>query len=90
MNSSPAARCFIASGLVLAGVMIFGVGLAYGAVTVGVPYQDPTPAQYAAEQINVAISAWAMGVGLCVFTLGLVMLFVLAALKLIRRRACVA
>jgi len=47
-----------------AGLVIALGGLAYGVLTVGVPYQDPTAAQAAAERMNVAISGWAMGGGI--------------------------
>ena len=47
-----------------AGLVIAFGGLLHGVLTVGVPYQDPTAAQAAAERMNVAISDWAMGVGI--------------------------
>ena len=38
-------------------------GFVYGVVAVGVPTQDPTPAQADAERFNLALSGWVMAVG---------------------------
>ena len=51
----------------------------YGVVAVGVPAQDPTPAQEAAERFNLALSGWAMAVGGVVMVAGIVGMAVAAA-----------
>ena len=66
--------------------VLAGIGLAmaiagfvYGVVAVGVPAQDPTPAQAAAERFNLALSGWAMAVGGVVMVAGIVGMAVAAA-----------
>lgn len=66
--------------------VIAGIGLAmaiagfvYGVVAVGVPTQDPTPAQAAAERFNLALSGWAMAVGGAVMVAGIIGMAVAAA-----------
>ena len=66
---------------VLAGIGLAGglAGVVYGVVAVGVPAQDPTPAQAAAERFNLALSGWAMAVGGVVMVAGIVGMAVTAA-----------
>jgi heme/copper-type cytochrome/quinol oxidase subunit 2 len=59
--------------------VLAGIGLAmaiagfvYGVVAVGVPTQDPTPAQAEAERFNLALSSWAMAVGGVVMVAGII------------------
>lgn len=52
------------------GLVIASGGLAYGIFAVGVPYQDPTAAQAAAERANAAISGWTMGGGVLILLAG--------------------
>ena len=66
--------------------VLAGIGLAmaiagfvYGVVAVGVPTQDPTPAQAAAERFNLALSGWAMTIGGVVMVAGIVGMAVAAA-----------
>ena len=66
--------------------VLAGIGLAmaiagfvYGVVAVGVPAQDPTPAQAAAERFNLALSGWAMAVGGAVMVVGIIGMAVVAA-----------
>ena len=66
--------------------VLAGIGLAmaiagfvYGVVAVGVPAQDPTPAQAAAERFNLALSGWAMAIGGVVMVAGIVGMAVTAA-----------
>jgi heme/copper-type cytochrome/quinol oxidase subunit 2 len=66
--------------------VLAGIGLAmaiagfvYGVVAVGVPTQDPTPAQAAAERFNLALSGWAMAVGGAVMVAGIIGMAVAAA-----------
>jgi len=47
------------------------------------PNQDPTPAQFAAQQRNLAIGFWGMVVGLVLSAIGFVALVVLAILRLV-------
>jgi heme/copper-type cytochrome/quinol oxidase subunit 2 len=54
-------------------------GFVYGVVAVGVPTQDPTPAQAAAERFNLALSGWAMAVGGAVMVAGIIGMAVAAA-----------
>ncbi len=49
-------------------------GLFYSVLMVGVPDQDPMPAQAAAERVNLAVSGWIVGAGLIVLAAGLLML----------------
>ena len=66
--------------------VLAGIGLAmaiagfvYGVVAVGVPAQDTTPAQAAAERFNLALSGWAMAVGGVAMVAGIVGMAVTAA-----------
>jgi hypothetical protein len=47
------------------GLLIFMAGFIWGVHFVGVPYQDPTPAQRAYEAVHSSISGWLMGAGIC-------------------------
>lgn len=49
--------------ITVAGLLLFLFGLAWGVYFVGVPYQDPTPAQQAHEALHVSIASWLMGAG---------------------------
>ena len=51
----------------------------YGVVAVGVPAQDPTPAQADAERFNLALSGWTMAIGGVVMFGGIVGMAVAAA-----------
>ena len=75
--------------------VLAGIGLAmaiagfvYGVVAVGVPAQDPTPAQAAAERFNLALSGWAMAVGGVVMVAGIVGMAVAAARRASGRGIC--
>ena len=66
--------------------VLAGIGLAmaiagfvYGVVAVGVPTQDPTPAQADAERLNLALSGWTMAIGGVVMFAGIVGMAVAAA-----------
>ena len=66
--------------------VLAGIGLAmaiagfvYGVVAVGVPAQDPTPAQADAERFNLALSGWTMAIGGVVMFGGIVGMAVAAA-----------
>jgi hypothetical protein len=54
------------------GLALAVAGFVYGVVAVGVPAQDPTPAQAAAERFNLALSGWAMAVGGVVMVVGII------------------
>lgn len=54
-------------------------GFVYGVMAVGVPAQDPTPAQAAAERFNLALSGWALAVGGVVLVAGIIGMAVAAA-----------
>ena len=68
--------------LMLSGFAVAIGGLVYGVLAVGVPYQDPTPAQAAAERVSVAISGWAMGSGTVMILVGLVGMAFIGASRL--------
>lgn len=70
-----------------AGLVIALGGWAYGVVTVGVPLQDPTAAQAAAERANVATSAWVMGGGALTVLAGIVGIAILGLGRLGRPRS---
>ena len=74
-------------GIAGAGLVIALGGLVYGVVTVGVPYQDPTAAQAAAERMNFAISGWAMGGGILMLLAAGGGLVMLGAVRLMRPRS---
>ena len=66
--------------------VVAGIGLAtaiagfvFGVVAVGVPTQDPTPAQAVAEKFNLALSGWAMAGGGVVTIAGIIGMAVAAA-----------
>ena len=66
--------------------VLAGIGLAmaiagflHGVMAVGVPAQDPTPAQAAAERFNLALSGWAMAVGGVLMLAGIIVMAVAAA-----------
>jgi hypothetical protein len=71
-------------GLTLSGVAVAIGGLVYGVLAVGVPYQDPTPAQAAAERVSAAISGWAMGGGTVMTLVGLVGMVVIGTSRLVK------
>jgi heme/copper-type cytochrome/quinol oxidase subunit 2 len=73
--------------------VLAGIGLAmaiagfvYGVVAVGVPAQDPTPAQAAAERLNIALSGWAMAGGGFVMVAGIIGMAVAAARRVSGQR----
>ena len=68
--------------LMLSGFAVAIGGLVYGVLAVGVPYQDPAPAQAAAERVSVAISGWAMGGGTVMILVGLVGMAFIGASRL--------
>jgi hypothetical protein len=51
--------------IAILGLLLFAAGLLWGGYFVGVPYQDPTPAQGASQAMHLGISGWLMGVGVC-------------------------
>ena len=53
------------------GLVIAFLGLVYGAVMVGVPYQDPTPEMARREAFHIAVSGSIMAVGCCVTLLAM-------------------
>ena len=58
--------------LTLSGFAVAIGSLVHGALALGVPYQEPTPAQAAAERVSVAISDLAMGGGIVMTLVGLI------------------
>jgi hypothetical protein len=73
--------------LTLSGFAVAIVGLVHGALAVGVPYQDPTPAQAAAERVSVAISDLAMGSGIVMTLVGLVGMAFIGVGRLVKLKA---
>lgn len=71
--------------LIALSAAVFGIGLGYGVVMVGVPTQDPTPAVAAAESRDVRIAGWGMLVGASLFLLALGWLAVVGVAKWVRR-----
>jgi hypothetical protein len=65
--------------IAIVAILLFLSGLLWGTYFVGVPYQDPTPAQQAHEAMHLGISGWLMGVG----TFALVSTGVIAVARLI-------
>ena len=61
------------------GLALAVAGFVYGVVAVGVPTQDPTPAQAESERFNLALSGWTMAVGGVVMVAGIVGMTVAAA-----------
>ena len=53
------------------GLVVASGGFLYGGFTIGVPYQDATPAQAAAERANMAITSRAMVGGVLMFLAGI-------------------
>jgi hypothetical protein len=51
--------------IAMAGLLLVMAGFIWGVHFVGVPYQDPTPAQLAYESLHSSISGWLMGTGIC-------------------------
>jgi hypothetical protein len=54
-----------------AGFLIFGGGLLYGAIGVGVPTQDPTPEIASYEKGVERVSSWIMSTGIAIGLSGL-------------------
>jgi len=73
--------------LTLVGVAVAIGGLVHGGLAVGVPYQDPTPAQAAAARVSVAISDLAMGGGIAMTLVGLVGMALIGASRLVNLKA---
>lgn len=74
-------------GLTLSGFAVAIGGLVYGVLAVGVPYQDPTPAQAAAERVSDAITGWAMGGGTVMMLVGLVGMAFIGASRLVKLKS---
>lgn len=70
--------------LTLAGFAVAIGGLLYGVLAVGVPYQDPTPAQAATERVSVTISGWAMICGTVMTLFGLIGMALIGASRLVK------
>ncbi len=73
-------------GVAVIGLLVFAAGLLYGSFMVGVPYQEPTPAQSAAEKLHLAISGWGMIFGLGVLLVGTLMLLATFVIRRCTRR----
>jgi hypothetical protein len=73
--------------LMLSGFAVAIGGIVYGVLAVGVPYQDPTPAQAAAERGSVAISGWAMGGGTVMMLVGLVGMAFIGVSRLVKLKS---
>ena len=72
--------------LTLFGFVVAIGGLLYGVVAVGVPYQDPTPAQAAAERASLAISGWAIGGGSVIAIVSLTGMAIIGTYRLVQPR----
>lgn len=48
----------------LAGCLVFLTGICWAVLFVGVPYQDPSPAQLTTEALHSTLSGWMMFTGL--------------------------
>lgn len=70
--------------MAMVGLPLFIGGFIWGVHFVGVPYQDPTPAQRADEALHSSISGWLMGAGLCILLFSA--LLAVARIILIRSR----
>lgn len=71
--------------LTLSGCAVAIGGLVYGVLAVGVPYQDPIPAQAAAERRSVALSDLAIGGGAGMMVVGLVGMASIGASRSVKR-----
>lgn len=58
---------FTLNRMLMLGLLLFMVGLIWGVYFVGIPYQDPTPAQRAHEALHISVSFWLMGAGTFTF-----------------------
>jgi len=76
LESDGMAKMSVLAGIGLAMAI---AGFVYGVVAVGVPAQDPTPAQADAERFNLALSGWTMAIGGVVMVAGIVGMAVAAA-----------
>ena len=72
-------------GIAASGLVIAAGGLIYGVLAVGVPHQNPTPAQAAAERMNVAVSGWAMAGGSLMLIAGLAGIAIIGTSRLLGR-----
>lgn len=72
--------------MVFFGFIIALGGLLFGVLTVGVPYQDPSPIQAAEERANLAISSWAMVGGTIFLSLGVSGIAILGICRLLLSR----
>ena len=80
------AKWLIPALLIATGACLFGGGLVYGVVTVGVPTQDATPEVAAREARDVGRSGVLMAAGLVTGAVGMAMLAVVAVVWAARRR----
>ena len=89
-KSSPAKhrRWLLFSFLVAAiGCAVAFLGVIYGALLVGVPYQDPTPEMARREAFHVAVSGWIMSIGGGLLMCGVVALLCALIVRTARRAA---
>ena len=68
-NRHPWLRRLLALGAM--GLATAFLGLVYGALMVGVPYQDPTPEMARREAFHLAVSGWGMAIGGCILVLAI-------------------
>ena len=60
------------NGLIIAGIIILGVGIYYWIIKAGIPYQDPTEELRIQYAINMGIGDELFKVGLITFAIGLI------------------
>ena len=60
------------NGLIIAGIIILGVGIYYWIIKAGIPYQDPTEELRIQYAVNMGIGDELFKVGLIMFAVGLI------------------
>ena len=75
-TSSPAVRrrWLLFFLLAVTGCAVAFLGVIYGGLLVGVPYQDPTPEMARREAFHVAVASWMMTIGGGLFVCGVLAL----------------
>lgn len=66
--------------IMIAGIVVFCIGLFYILIKAGIPYQDPTPEMQIRYSISMSVGKELTGIGSCMTVTGIVSRIILGAI----------
>lgn len=76
----------LSTSILLAGVLVLGIGLYYMMIKAGIPFQDPTPEMQLQYSINMGIGDVLTKVGLCTTMIGTIFRIIIGIFS--RQKRC--